>query len=409
MNICGKMSALLTLALFVACAQEEQTVVIPDSLKAVPSDAFAVFSGTCGECLSKLDSSHMFRSIGLESYSKDEAVLAYCHTSVLSPVLVLESVVDSTVLSRALRYGVPAYELVSSSDSGLKGRTVFTISESTMAAVRRHMSMGTSILDASGFVDAASAVVSGDHWAILRNNEMSRLLPKDFLGWCYNRKDILCLLGSVGDWTCFRWNGAGDCELTTVNGDSAAYLSNMMASVKPCESKLPGILPASTEFAVDLPLDARSFRKEYLSYLDANQRLSKYEKPIASLRRDYGIDPVEWENSLGIKEVAFVGWNGKKVVLVRPSVSVSEEAGTNRYPGFPSALYGFLFGLEDDSYCAVMDGWLVTGSENDVRVFIDEERPESFGWPSRPLKFAAYTPDCLVSWTRNNLKLNYGF
>lgn len=396
MNFRGKMAFVLGLMLVFGCAEENEDAAVPDLLHAVPSDALAVISGACRTCLSELDSSHVFRSIGLERYSGKDAVLAYCYTSSLSPVLILDADVDTSVISKAGRVGVPMLET--------EDRVIFTISESTMSAVRRHLSMGTSILDAPGFNDVVMKVASGRHWAVLRNSEVSKILPRTVLNGFYDRKDLVRLLRNTCEWTGFRWTREDEVKVYLVNGGTDLHVSKLMAALKPMSSKLPGILPAATEIAVDMPVEPKSFRKAYVAYLDATQRLSQYEKALDALRKETGIDPVKWENSAGIKELAIVGWEGRKVVLVRPSVSSGTmEAGDNPYSRFTSVLYGFLFDPGDDSFCAMMDGWLVMGSENDVRVFLDEERPEIFEWPSHPLKFAGYMQNYTISWTRDNL------
>lgn len=402
MNFCGKIAAIISLTLVFGCVKKEMNVVLPDRLRAVPSDAAAVISGTCRMCLSELDSSHVFRNIGLEEYFDDEAVLAYCFNSSLSPVLVLDADIDTSVIIRVSGAGISMFETEGGSDNAR--RVIFAVSESTMAAVRRHLSMGTSILDVPGFADAAELVANSRHWAILRNSEVAKVFPKKVPGGYYSRGDVVRLLRNTCEWTCFKWTGQDECEVFTVNGDSDSFVSNMMASLKPSQSRLPGILPSETDMAVDMPMDPKTFRKAYAAYMDATQRLSQYEKALDTLGRRAGVDPVKWESSLDIREVAMVCWEGRRVLLVRPSSKPEAvEPGANVCSRFASALYGFLFRLEDDSFCAVMDGWLVMGPESDVRAFIDAERPEDFEWPSRPLKFALYTRDAMFVWMHDNM------
>jgi len=409
MKICAKIFTVLAIAAAFGCTREEKPVVIPDQLRFVPSDAVAVISGTCRVCLSELDSAHAFRNIGLEEYPKADAIIAYCFTSVISPVLVVDANLDTTVVAKAERAGVSLLETeVAPAEEGAEmiRRFVFAVSESTMAAVCRHLSMGTSILDAPGFVDAVKQTADVRHWAILRNDDASKLLPRDFLNGMFSRKDIIRLMKNMCDWTCIRWTGRRECEIISVNGDSREYFSNMMAELRPASSKLPEILPLATDFAIDIPIDTKSFRKAYLTYLDATQRLPDYYNKLLIMKKETGEDPVRWENSFNIKEIAMVGWDGKKVVLLRPSSGMNAlEPGENAYRGFVSVLYGFPFELADDSFCAIMDGWMVIGSENDVRVFLDEERPEVFKWPARPVKLAVFTSDAMVSWTRDNLTI----
>jgi len=404
MNICRKIVVLLAAAVAFGCAPEEEEVVIPAMLTAVPSDAMAVISAKCRDCISELDSAHVLRNIGLEKYARTQAALAFCQTSSISPILIVESNVDSAVVGNAGRAGLFILECVED------GRTIFTVSESTMTAIKRHLSTGTSILDAPDFEEAARIVAADDHWAILRNTDISKLLPSGFLDGAYPKRDVARLVRNTCDWTCFRWTGRKDCEVVPVNGDSDSYLANMFKSLKPAPSRLPGILPSATAVAVDLMVEPKSFRKAYVRYLDATQRLQGYESALARIRRETGVDPLKWEASMDVCEVAMVEWEGRKVVLVRPSVSAEPaEPGENGCPGVPGALYGFPFSLEDDSFCARMDGWIISGSENDVRVFLDEERPESFEWPSRPMKAAVYTPDAMASIARENIRIEYDF
>lgn len=411
MNICAKIASVLALVMVFGCSSvEEEPVVVPDQLRYVPSDAVGIIRGTCRVCLEELDSAHVFRNLGLEKYAKADAVLAFCYTSSLSPVFILDAGIDSTVVGMAARTGVSILETevrtVEGEEEVVTPRVIFTFSETTMAAIRRHLSMGTSILDAPGFHDAVAKVADGRHWAVIRNSEISKVLPSNFLGGVYNRRDMVRMMRNMCGWTCFRWLGKRECDVQTVNGESNACLANMFDALKPSQSMISGVLPEATEIAVDMPLDHKPFRKAYLTYLDATQRLNEYRNRLERITIESGENPVLWESSMGIKEVAMVAWDGKKVVLVRPSVKqMVEEAGRNPYQGYTSVLYGFPFALDDDSFCAWMEGWLVIGSENDVREFLDEERPEIFRWPARPLKIAVYTHGAMLSLTKESFRI----
>ena len=180
----------------------------------------------------------------------------------------------------------------------------------------------------------------------------------------------------------------------------------MMESLPPAESRLGSVLPIGTEFAIALCAPCNEFRSSYEKYLDAGAALTKYSRRLEELKNESGKDPLKWEKELGVKEVALVQENGRRVLLLRGKECPDAAPSANPYRGFIAALYGETFSLQDDSYQASALGWHIYGSEKAVRSFaLCEEREEDLKWPSRDTHLIFYRTGSFLVWDKKGLKI----
>lgn len=401
------------LAMVLGCTAEAGKVAdVPEQLKLVPSDALEVYTGgSCDDCLARLDTANVLRRLDFGPLKGAKSTLAFCYTNTLSPVLIVEAASDTTsftsqLLERATQLGAKAGAFEPQADYLSRKYLVFVTSETSMAAVKRHIGAHTSIIDAPGFKDALLATDGHGEWSMLRNGEAGKVLGRDFLSEFFPFRDTRFFIQHYADWTCFIDNISGSTDIRTSQGESDIYFANMTERLEPLYSRLPRILPEAANFALALPISPAAFRVSYEKYLDATLKLEKYNARLAELDRQFGKNPLDWEKELDIQEVCLVRWEGCSVVLVRPARTLTvRAAGANEHPGYIPALYGSAFTLADDSFSAQIDGWVVVGSEDDVTAFADAQRFEDFNWPVRLLKFMVYSPEAMLYQGKDCIKL----
>lgn len=385
-------------------------------MAAVPSDALVVLSDSrCSEGLALLDSANVLRSLDLGQLKNARMVLSFCYSGSLVPILSIDAgrtAADSTgavadVISKASGLGLKAALLSGDQDSGKRNILVITPSETQFAAVRRHLSEHSSIMDAHGFSQALQLAGSSRSFVIFRGNGVPRYLPADFLKGIFTRRQTVNFMQNTADWAVCCQEGNGHWIIRPATEGTGVRFAEAMDRLPVTQSHAGEILPADTRFAIALPVPSPDFRGSYESYLDANVRLGKYNNLLSTLRKESGKNPPDWEKQLGIKEVALAVRDSGNVVLVRPGKAAADLAPEeNPYRGFTAALYGEAFSTGDDSFRAATGGWLVIGSEKAVKAFIScEERMPATAWPGKSCKLIAYTPDNLLCWGKKDIEL----
>lgn len=388
---------------------------VPEQLKMVPSDALVIVNrAKCSDCLSALDSGHVFRRLRTGVLSKGKATLSFCYTNTLTPILAIETdkaVPDTTncipnLIERADELGLKHRMFGPVEGYTKKTNIVITTTETMMSVINRHQDGHSSILDAPDFANAIELTAGAKEWTIFRNSGASKFIPKDFLKGLFAYRDIVALASSFAEWTCISPAFGGGYNIRAYRDETGASFIDHLDALEPIISKLPSIVPDSTSFVLDLPMDAPAYRKSYEKYLDAQLKLEKYKNRIDALRSTAGKSPLKWEEENGIQEVALVKWLGHSVVAVKPANTVeAQEPAANKYQGFIPALYGSAFQLADDSFTVQMNGWIVIGSQEDVIAFMNAARPETFSWPARKLKFMIDTPELQVYCASGDIKL----
>ena len=150
-----------------------------------------------------------------------------------------------------------------------------------------------------------------------------------------------------------------------------------------------------------------NFRTLYEQWMDANNSKSLYSTQLALLKRSAGFDPLDWESDLRIREVALVRWNNREVLLARRSRNSKDEGiSVNEMSGFIPALYGKIFSIANDQYCANIGQWSVFGSEPDVEAFLAiKENFDDKRWPQKDCRFAIYYNGSLYCWDKKGLRI----
>lgn len=404
---------LAVLALAFSCNGTQERGSASDLLRTVPSDALVVMDfERCSDALQvMLDSTNAIHNLDLSGLEDVHCVLSYVYTGSVQPILALDmgkAPADTTeavsgLLRNASGLGLQARFFADGWSEGENAAIIITSSVATMPAVMRHIEGYTSIFDAPGFREAAALPSSGRGTIYIRNSGFDKILPKTFLKGTLDRRRMLAFLQKSTDWTVASVVGGGSFDIETVQNDSKVHYVNVLSSLPTGESRLGDVLPADADLALAQPVVA-GFREQYEAYQDASVKLDKYQKAVSELKSAAGKSPLAWEKEMDIREVALVFWNGRKVALVRSARAVDGNIRSNPYKGFPAILYGDAFSLADD-FCADVDGWRVSGSQEDVSAFLDcTERLGGDDWQYRNCHFVVYRQNRRLCWDSKGLK-----
>lgn len=422
MSIKRTLSIILAAAAICACGSKKGEPVpeseLPELMQTVPSDALAVLDfSRCDKGMDmQLDSTTAINRLDLKEFRSSRITISYVFMGKLVPVLAIEAGRASADTSEAVRslirqadtLGISSMFLPQGVPGGRHSIVLLTTSQAAIPSVDRHLESHSSIVEAPGFSDAYRISGGKPDFIYLRNSGVDKTLPRTFLSRYISPRLTARFLQGAADWMVINaGDGADKLEMSTVDNGSYSQYVNLLADLEPAESRLASVLPQDTEFVIDLPI-GDGFRGHYEDYLDACRMLESYNAGIAELRKNAGISPVDWEKSNGIKEVAIVHWNNRKVVLYRPAKgSRSEEIVKNPYAGFPALLYGGVFELDNDLYCGNCGKWVVTGSEPDVTAFLQTSNYlQASDWPQKNCKFAVLGPGMMFSWSKDKLMLN---
>ncbi len=255
----------------------------------------------------------------------------------------------------------------------------------------RHLQKGISIMEASGFAEAASSVEGGD--VIFFSNSHAKMLMPSILTKKYVGNDSF--VADFAQWTSVslaKFDASG-----IYAGISAVYekdASDFMSVLSDLQPSVPGIshmIPSYTVSAVTLPVkDVQQYISAYQAYLDSKQVLHIIRNKQKRLAEKTGIRPEDFVKRLDVKEVAkadfllgkglssvnlirigrqdtliFVGIDNKSFDAAEPSIHVWP------YASYVSTVFGKLFELKDESCFTYMNGWIVSGSLDAVKHYVE--------------------------------------
>jgi len=385
--------ALCVVLLAISCGQgETRTVQKSDLLHAVPVDAKSVciLENCASECVNELQLSTL--PLDLSLFKAQKAVLSKVDILGDYTLMVLDVTgTDPQTAIQAIRDSGCACQMISS-DQGYEYGTALLVCESEMAirSSLNNLSSNTSILDAQGFNDALQSAPNADVIVIKKG--------------VWNKSQVC------------QWTVITDCikeeyNLTFYAPDSYSYLSNVLDELPAGESQLGLLIPSDADWVLDLTIeDAALFNDLRYRNLDALVQLTKAEGVASSLKKKYGMTPLDWARKNSISEAAIVRWgsDSRKVVLLRSTQSgVSHKVKPNKQRGYSQAFLGDMFVLGDDSSVACLGYWKVIGSKDDVTEFLKcENRGKSFSWPQKDIKLAVFDTDRLVVIEKNGAKLH---
>lgn len=372
----------------VSCSQGPAAPEVSRLLRTVPSRSveIACFRNGGKALAMLLDSSSVFRHIDLGRLSDHEAVLSYDYSSTMVPLLSIDAGRSAGDTSDAVKgvmaqLGALGLHQAYSVDTVHK-RASLLISPSTAAIseAQTHIRSGASIMDAPGFSDAVREADGAEGYVILRNSAAAHVLPAGFLKGKVDRKALASFISGACEWTVVNFQSykKKDLRLRPYGiSDKRCFLS-VPAQLKGASGRLADVLPAGADFVVDLPLDDwKAWYSARCDWLDARSVLVKHRRACDALKSATRVAPKDWAASLNPEEIALVCWEGRSVLLIRTRTKLSGELLENAFAGYPAAIFGDIFSLEDESSCGSHRGWLLIGKKDDIAAFATAEEHDS--------------------------------
>ena len=282
--------------------------------------------------------------------------------------------------------------LSSASEKGLYtalegGLVLMSDSETLLKSSQRHISKGISILDASGFREAAGTV-KGDDVLYISNGYMDRLLPvlmpRPYSGYSG-------FMERLADWSVFEIENSQECTSlagSLLHDSDPSEFATVLENIKPAVSRISEILPSYTLFAASLPMkDITAYVNAYKSYLDSRQKLQVY----LSEQNKVGASgsPVDMLLKWEVTEVGVASFkSGSAVETVNLMRVDAPDAGTLfagtevsslkdyvpqvhqwAWPSLLASVFGDFFARKDETCFTYVDGWVVTGSQTAVEEY----------------------------------------
>lgn len=396
---------ILAALLALSSCNEEGGSSIPHLLHTVPSDAVMVVTSSRVDkgLRTMLDSTNVLYSFDYGSLSNAEMVLSYVFTGSSQPVLTIDGGLQKAEATELLAKRAEHNGLYSKILS--PGVITLTTNSVVLASVERHIASETSILDAPGFTEALESIPSPGNAVFVRNSTIDKILPREFLSGTENRRRMTSFLQRASEWTMLTPIDRGF-KLSCSHDGAASHYCSLLEKLEPQESHLAEILPLDASYVLAITV-CNGFREEYENYLDAASLLGKYKNWLRSLKKLSDKDPLAWEKTLGIREVARVKWQDREVLLLRPT-HLPEQQGLGKYEatGFAAVLYGGGFALADESCCTTAGAWIVVGSPENVKAFAECGRHHTEdSWPYRNCSFVVHTTDFTLYRGLKEMKL----
>ena len=408
----------LALAGAVSCSQGEAASEASRLLRTVPSRSVEVMCfRNGGKALAMLlDSSSVFRRIELGRLSDHEIVLSYDYSSTLVPLLGIDAGRSAGDTSEAAKGVIAQLGGLGLHHSyvvdTVQKRAALLVSPSTAAISEAltHIASGASILDAPDFGEAVREAGGGEGYVIVRNSAAAHLLPADFLKGKVDRKALSSFLSGACEWTVINFQSyrTQNIRLRPCGISDKRWFLSVPAQMKGSSSKLSGILPASADFVVDLPLsDWKAWYSARCEWLDARSVLARHKRSCDALKSSAGLAPADWAASLNPEEIALVCWEGRKALLIRTRARLSGGLEDNRFAGFPAAVFGSVFSLDDESSCCSHGGWLLIGGKDDIAALaVAEEHASPDVLREKGLAYAVVAPGFSVAGLPAEASLN---
>lgn len=255
----------------------------------------------------------------------------------------------------------------------------------------RHLQKGISIMDASGFSEVAAST-SGSDIVFFSNSHARMLMPAVFAKKYHTHEPFVA---DFAQWTSAdlaKFDASGIyADICAVYEEDASDFMSVLSKMQPSVSWISQMIPSYTLSAVTLPMkDAQAYITAYQAYMDSKQSLHKIRNRQKSLAEKTGVRPEDFVRRLDVKEVArvdfvlgkgvqsvnlirigkrdtlvFVGTEDKSFDDYTPSVHVWP------YASYISSVFGKLFELKDETCFTYIDGWIVSGSLDAVKLYAD--------------------------------------
>ena len=362
-------------------------------LSAVPSDAVAVrYISNSKDVAGNPFLSQAF----LSTAGSADAVVSYHHAKALVPLYIVDagrasevpSESMSAVMAAARGDGLYVEYLNCSSLKNLgrhlSGRSVIIASkqENLVKSSLRHLEKGVSVMDAPGFADAVSYAGSKD-LLFLSNGHFRKLIDA-----VMTRKysHYSAFFSRFADWMVFDTDSDVSIGTAVYEKGRTDFMKVLEAST-PAVSAVSAVLPAYTLFAISLPMgNVDAYLSMFESYVDSKQELADYKARLKSLSAVTECPSDKFVS--GIREIATASFKVKGKVENVNLVRFGKDALRSLYPdsndrdyktqvheypyqNYLSSLFGRLFQLPDETFHALIDGWIVSGSRAAVSEFVN--------------------------------------
>lgn len=243
----------------------------------------------------------------------------------------------------------------------------------------RHMENSTSILDRVEFErlltkHGMASCVYVNHNQI--GKLFSGMVERGFLGYSDYIMDF-------AQWSCLEvHSGAGRLTLKGVldNASDESVFANVLGSQDSRRSFMGRVLPASTMFAVSLPVSSmHEYLKSHNLYLEMQKKAGQFAYRQKSAQGEMKITPKEWVDSLAMEELVaayckfgekcewVTAFRGKpqfgldhviSAVVDREKIELPEPF---VYKGYISSVFGELFSHCNEEYICKIGPWTVIG------------------------------------------------
>ncbi len=270
---------------------------------------------------------------------------------------------------------------------------IMSASETLVRSSERHLEKSISIMDATGFADASSKVRGAD--VMFFANAHAKNLMGGIFSSSYAAHHPF--VATMAQWTVadLSKSDASGTYMTVspVFGNDYSEYMTVLSQSQAGTSELAHILPSYTISAVTLPMkDTEPYVAAYQSYMDAKQSLQSFRNRQKRLATKSGISPQEFISRLKVREVAkasfitggrleealfmrigredtliFVGTDIKSFKDYTPDIHKWQ------YESFLSSLFGDYFETADEDCFTYMDGWIIAGSENVIRDYVEHK------------------------------------
>ena len=278
-----------------------------------------------------------------------------------------------------------------SRDISRRSLVIVSDSETLVKSSIRHLDKSISIMDASGFAEASSAVSGGD--VVFFSNPHAKMLMSEMFAKKYAAHNPF--VASLAQWTVAditKSDKSGTyVTASAIYEDDPSDFMTVLSKSAPAVSKVSQMLPSYTVSAVSLPMkDTEPYISAYQAYMDSKQALQSFRKKSRDLQTRTGVSTDDFVKRLDVKEMAratfmsggaldtvnlmrvgrqdtliFVGMQNKSFKNYVPAIH------SWPYASYAAAIFGKFFELKDESCFTYMNGWIISGSLKAVEEYVN--------------------------------------
>lgn len=266
-------------------------------------------------------------------------------------------------------------------------------SDHLVKSALRHLQNGISVMDASGFAEAASTV-NGSDMLFFSNTYAKMLMSGMFTEKIAKNSPFVA---DFAQWTSAdmaKFDASGIyAGISAVFEKDASDFMEVLGQLQPSASSISAMVPSNVVSVVTLPLnDPQQYVTGYQAFLDSRQQLSSIKNKHKALAGKAGVKPEEFFRKLNVKEIAradlLLGKRLASVNLMRIGrldslifigADKKSEADTVakihvwQYSSYLSSVFGNLFELPDETCFTYLNGWIVSGSMDAVKFYADQK------------------------------------